>query len=181
MHYPKIDPPRDTPPDFYNLFGQFHAVWLANDTLIDYAIYQLLGTAPLDTHIILSGMMFGAKSRLLLALVKRSDHKNKNDLLDAVGKIQAAKRDVFSHSYLYLDSDNVLFIERTKGGKYGTVEHHFTNQEFRQHVANFIQAGQKFQNALAPDEPDLLAFVKAADPKAAQSAVTSPQESADKK
>jgi hypothetical protein len=80
-----------------------------------------------------------------------------------------------------LDKTGILFVERTKGGKYGIVEHPFTPQEFRQHVADFIRAAQKFQNALDPDEEDLLAFVKAADPKASNSPTTSPQDPADKK
>src|ERR1700687_6094444 len=144
MYYPKIDSPADAPPDFYNLFGQFHAVWLADDTLLDYAIHQLLGTEAVENHIIVSGMMFGAKSRLLMALLKRSNHKNKNDLIDALKKIQAAKRDKFAHSYLALDRESVLFIERTSYGAYDIVEHPFTAQEFRQHVADFIRAAQKF-------------------------------------
>ena len=120
----------------------------------------------MDTHIILSGMMFGSKIRLLLALLKRSNHKKKAELLAAIGKIQASKRNEFAHSYLGLDKENILFIERTKGNKYDIVEHQFTAQEFRQHVADFIKATQAFQNALAPDDAELLKFVKAADPKA---------------
>jgi hypothetical protein len=157
---PRIDPPADTPPDFYNLFGQFHAVWLANDTLLDYAICQLLGIQAEDTHIIVSGMMFGAKSRLLLALLKKSNHKNKASLTDALKKIQAARA-------LY--------------GEYGLVEHRFTAQELRQHVADFIRATQQFQNALGADNDELLAFVRAADPKASKSPTTSPQDPLDKK
>jgi hypothetical protein len=166
MFYPKIDPPSDVPPDFHNLFGQFHSIWLANDALLDYAICELLGAEAADTHIILSGMMFGAKSRLLIALLKRSNHRNKSDLLDALKKIQAAKRDKFAHSYLALDKENVLFIERALYGDYAVIEHKFTAQEFRQHVADFILAAQKFQNALGADGEELLAFVKAADPNA---------------
>lgn len=155
MCYPKITPPAGAPSDFYDLFGQFHAVWLANDTLLDYAIHQLLRTEAVDTHTILSGMMFGAKSRLLMALLKRGSHKNKNDLIDALKKIQAAKRDKFAHSYLALSKTDVLFIERKNHGPYDVVEHPFSAQEFREHVADFIKAAQKFQNALAPDDDEL--------------------------
>jgi hypothetical protein len=140
-----------------------------------------LGTDAVDTHTIVSQLMFGGKSRLLIALLKRSTHKKKPDLLEALKKIQAAKRDTFAHAYLALDKNSVLFIERTKGGDYKVIEHPFTSQEFRQHVADFIRAAQKFQDALDPDGVELLEFVKAADPKALQSPTTSPQDPADKK
>jgi hypothetical protein len=162
MASPKIAAPTNCPDDFHELFGIFHAVWLTLDVAIDFAISHLLHTSSRDTHIMVSGMMFGSKIRLLINLVQRSHHGKKGELIATLRAIQNSKRDVFAHSYFASDKDRVLFIERTKGGDYKAIEHEFTASEFRDHVANSVLNANKFQDALGVTDEDILHFARAA-------------------
>ena len=107
-------------------------------------------------------MFFGKKSQLLINLIQRTQHENKANLIRSLKKNQGSKRDVFSHSYIGSDSENVLFIERSRGREYVATEHPFTIQEFREHVAEFVRNAQLFQTSLAVSDGEFLEFTKAA-------------------
>src|SRR5215813_7771921 len=99
MPAPTIEDP-NVPPELYYTLGMFHGMGNTRDAVVDYALGAFLKTSPEDTHILTAGMEFGKKSRLLIELIKRSDHKKKATLISSLSKIQAAQRDQIAHSYL---------------------------------------------------------------------------------
>lgn len=157
-----IGEPTNCPEDFHRLLGIFHATWCSLDSVLDFLVGNLLGTKPEDAHLTLSGMMFGTKLRLARNLVYRSSHRNKAALMASLNQLQASKRDVLTHSYIASDNENVMFIERTRGGDYQTKEHHFTADQFREHVAALIRAAQAFQAATDASDFEILEFARAA-------------------
>jgi hypothetical protein len=149
--------------DEYNkLLGRFHYNWSATDIHVDYAIYKLLKVTPLQAHLITSGMMFGRKARLLVDLIKHSDHPKRTELLAVFGRITKTNRDLIAHSWVSSDVDSVTFLERKISGSFSAREHRFTLDEFRSHVEEAASAGIKFRELLAVKSEDLDAFAKAA-------------------
>jgi hypothetical protein len=149
--------------DEYNrLLGMFHYNWSATDLHVDYAIYKFLGVSSLQAHLITSGMMFGRKARLLVDLIKHSNHANKADLLATLGRIMKANRDMIAHSWARSDRDTITFLERKITGPFSAKEHSFTLSQFRELVTEVANAGTKFRELLGAHSTDLDAFAKAA-------------------
>src|SRR5215212_5702226 len=111
---PIVEGPR-TPAGFYTALGMFHGVWLGLDVAVDYALATFLKIPHDDAHILTAGMEFGRKCRILIDLIKRSDHKKKAALIGSLRKIQASKRDAIAHSYLKADPTSLTFISRSRG------------------------------------------------------------------
>ena len=112
----KIDfPDGSFPRGFHEVLGKFHSLWQMFDPTLDYSIGHFLRIDARSTHMLVSGMMFGTKLRLLADLIKRSNHPRKNTLAQAVKSLQASKRDQITHSYIKSNATNVTFMYRTKG------------------------------------------------------------------
>lgn len=149
------------PPGFHELLGQFHSLWLIFDPALDFSIGKFLGTGTRDTHVLVSGMMFGTKLRLLADLIKRCDHPRKDVLAEAVKVLQASKRDQITHAYIKSNAANITFMYRSKGGSYHSGELAFHINEFADHVGKTADAAQRYQKALGASVDDMIAFANA--------------------
>jgi hypothetical protein len=148
--------------EFQQLLATFYGMWAATDVLVDYTIGMLLELPDEDTHILLAGMEFGRKSRILADLLKRKGPKNKEQLLHSLSTMRNSKRDLFVHSWIKSDEHSVTFLSRSKGGDYRATEEKFVNIRFRMHVKGFLEAAQKFQDALEISDERMFAFADAA-------------------
>jgi hypothetical protein len=138
-------------------------MWNVVDLTVDFAIHKFLKVAPLETHILTSGLMFGKKSRLLREIVKKSNHPQKNKILETFTSLTAvAKREALIHSYIDTDIDRVTFVEKMQGGDYKTKKHSFTLAQFRAHVEEFQKRALKFHDTLDYDEEEFRAFAETA-------------------
>lgn len=129
--------------------------------MIDFAIGHFLKTLAEDTHILIAGLEFGRKLWIRLDLTKRSQHKNRGALVDAIQVLQGAKRDTIAHAYIRTESDTVVFISRSRGGPYNATELKFTGNEFDEHVSKTVRAAIQFQDALGASDAELIAFAEA--------------------
>jgi hypothetical protein len=94
-------------------------------------------------------MMFGSKARLLVDLIRRSDHANKEEILESFSEFRGmSKRNVFAHSYVWSDHSTVKFMDRQTGGEYKAKEHTFTLTQFRHHVLKVAQVAERFYQAI---------------------------------
>jgi hypothetical protein len=157
MTKPKIEAP-GFPPDFHRTLGIFHGMWMMFDVTLDYSIGMFLKCAPIETHILLAGMEFGRKLRLVVELAKRSEHPKKSILVESVRKLQTAKREIITHSYIASNEENITFVNRGRGGEFKTTRTEFTMEQFSDHVRDMVEATQKYQRALGATMGDLLAF-----------------------
>ncbi|MGE0425816.1 MAG: hypothetical protein AB7O88_26385 [Reyranellaceae bacterium] len=149
--------------DYIRLMGLFQGLWASVELTTDYAIGKFLSVTPRQCHLITSGMMFGAKARLLADLIRHSRHKNKAAISAAFGKMRGvSKRDVFAHAYVWSNANSVVFIERTRGGDYHAKRHTFTLAEFGLHVLELSNAATDFYKALGVTSDQLDAFANAA-------------------
>jgi hypothetical protein len=148
------------PPNFHKLLGQFHCMWLMFDVQVDWSIGKFLNLPTEQTHILVAGMEFGKKLRLLVELLKRSDHPKKATLIESIGTLQKAKRDIITHSYIASDETHIRFIYRARG-EYSAGKLDFHIDQFNEHVATMIQAAQKYQRALGASGDEQIAFAEA--------------------
>jgi hypothetical protein len=149
------------PPGFHTTLGQFHCMWLMFDVTVDYSIGRLLNIGTGETHVLVAGMEFGRKLRLLVELLKRSNWPNRSLLLEAVRKLQGSKREMITHAYVASDDTHITFIYRARG-EYFAKKLEYSASEFKDHVASMILASQKYQRALGAPMEDLIAFAEAA-------------------
>jgi hypothetical protein len=147
---------------YLQMLGVFHSNWSAIDLYTDFAIFQFLNVTPEQAHLITSGMMFGRKARLLYDLLRHSNDQRKPKLLEAFNKIQAAKREIISHSYVKSDALSVTFLEKNISGSFKTKTHTYSANEFYDHVKTAADAATAFFAALGCNQDDINAFAEAA-------------------
>jgi hypothetical protein len=149
------------PPGFHEELGKFHGNWLLFDPTLDYSIGHFLKIDARDTHMLVSGMMFGTKLRLAFDLVKRSNHPKKDILTESIKTLQASKRDQITHAYIKSNATNVSFMYRSKGGSYQAGELPFHMDEFTEHVTKICEASQRYFYSLGVPADDVMAFANA--------------------
>jgi hypothetical protein len=150
------------PPNFHKWLGQFHGIWLTLDPVLDYSIGYFLSIPPDDTHIIVAGMEFGRKLRILIDLIRRYPHPQKAELIKQLKILQGSKRDQITHAYIASDREQVIFILRSRGGEYSATELRFAIKEFGEHVVKILHAAQAYDRAFGAKADDVLAFANAA-------------------
>ena len=159
MHTPKLG----MSDEFLMWLGRFYGAWSSAELTIDYMIHKLLRISRSQAHHLLAGMEAGRKMRLLESLFQRSNHPQKDVLIGSLRKIQnESLRNEITHSLIWSNEHWVTFTTRRFGQKYEAKEHKFTMIKFRMHVADFINNGRIFYEALEIDYDDLQAFGKAA-------------------
>ncbi|RXH19511.1 hypothetical protein EAS54_08180 [Bradyrhizobium guangzhouense] len=131
------------------------------DPTLDYSIGYFLGSDTRSTHMLVSGMMFGTKLRLLADLIKRSKHPKKDTLAEKIKLLQASKRDQITHAYVKSNKAHVTFMYRSKGGSYKSGELAFHIDGFIDHVGKMAEAAMEYQEALGAPVQELLGFAKA--------------------
>jgi hypothetical protein len=149
--------------EFLEALGMFHGAWSDMDLSVDYAIGQFLEIPPEQTHLLTSGMMFGRKATLLAGLIARSDHPNKDKLMEALNVARGEiRRDWLTHAYLNATPTTVTFVHRNASGEYKVNQLSFTMEEFLDHCLKLARAGHQFQSAIGLTESRQDAFVNAA-------------------
>jgi hypothetical protein len=150
------------PPGFHKLLGQFHGIWLSLDPVLDYSIGFFLSIPPEDTHVIVAGMEFGKKLRILIDLIRRYPHPRKAELIKQLKILQGSKRDQITHAYIASNREQVIFISRSRGGEYNATKLSFSIKEFSEHVVKILHAAQAYDRALGAKPDDVIAFANAA-------------------
>lgn len=144
-------------------YGFFWNAWSTAEAAFDCAIGKFLRLSHAETHILTAGMEHGRKATLLRGLIRREDHPKKAELLRALNVIQnESLRNVFAHSYIASDDKIITFVERSRGGPFKAAEHHFTLEEFHEHVTKFAKAAVDFYDAVGFEPLELEAFQHAA-------------------
>jgi hypothetical protein len=145
------------PPDFHRTLGHFHSMWMMFDVTLDFSLKQMLEISNQQTHIMCAGMEFGRKLRLLIELLKRSNHPKRDDLVAAIKVLQGSKREILTHGYIGSNTTHVTFIYRNRGD-YGVTRQEYSIEEFKTHVTAMVKATIKFQEALEVSDEDFLEF-----------------------
>lgn len=155
-------------------YGAFHGSWSSMEVLLCYIIGKLLRLSHIETLVLTAGMEFGRKATLARNLAYRSNHKNKNSIVNLLGRIQnESKRNVFAHGMLLTDEERVIFVDRSRGGDFEVTAHSFTLPEFISHVQSVITMGGELHEAFETDESDLAEFNQTA-MKEVSKTITSP-------
>jgi hypothetical protein len=161
---------RDTPADaiaysleFQKWLGAFQFTWCAFDLTTDFAIGKFLKVTNEEAHLIVSGMTFGKKGKLLRELISRSSHPRKDVVRQAFNEASnSIDRDGIIHSYIESDAKTVSFISKNQSGTYKAKVKTFTLDEFRDAVELFVTKGDAFHRALGATPEEINEFAEAA-------------------
>jgi hypothetical protein len=108
-------------------------------------------------------MDFNRKTRLLTALLNRSDAPKRNTAIAALKVIQnESLRNTFAHSFIMGDEKEVTFVERSRHGSYNPTRHTFTLDSFHDHVVKFYTASLSLNEAIDLTPEKLNEFANAA-------------------
>jgi len=159
-----LEPVTVTMTKAYNeTLGMFHNNWAAIDLYTDFAIFKCLDITPQQAHMILSGMMWGKKAKLLADLLKTSANPWAMKILQALGAMQAAKREIITHAYSASDVMHIYFLEKTPYAKEAKAKKHtYTLEEFCVHVSTVAKDAERFRNSLGASQDEINQFVDAA-------------------
>jgi hypothetical protein len=150
-------------PDFQKWLGAFQFIWSSLDLTTDYAIFKFLKVTAEQAHLIVAGMFFGRKAKLLADLIKRSEHPNRENILRTFNEVHnSVDREWIIHSYIESERDHVTFITKKISGSYKAKSKTFTKSEFEKYVTNLTLKGDAFHRALAVDEKEFNDFADAA-------------------
>ena len=148
---------------FLSKVGKFYGIWSTTELAIDYAVGKFLSLPFEETHLLTAGMEFNRKARLLMALLNRSDHPQKNVMINSVKTIQnESLRNVLAHSFMEHEHDYVVFVERSRHGSYNPTRHKFTLPEFSAHVENLYEASVALHDAIGMTDEEVQKFGDAA-------------------
>lgn len=152
-----------TDPEFYQALGNYFQMWSAFELTIDALIWRLLKVTAFQAHLIISGMPFTRKARLLSDLLTHSEDPeiNVSKIKECLGKAQGTKRDVFAHSYIQSGPNLVTFLERPPSDATRVRKHPFTKLEFLTHVQIFVNAAADFQIASGITDEEITEFADA--------------------
>jgi hypothetical protein len=143
--------------------GGFHLACSTLDKLVDFAIYKFLKVSDLQAHFVTSGMVFGRKARLLVDLIRTSDHPNKATIQRAFNEVRGAtKREIITHGYLWSEPNQIKFMERSISGKFNAIEHEYSPIEFTIHVLVLCVNIVSFYRSLDANDDEIDKFAKAA-------------------
>jgi hypothetical protein len=150
--------------DFRKNFGIFYSLWLILEATIECAIGRFLDLPHRKTHILMAGMEFGRKASLLRILLDDSDHPDREKIRNLLVKIQnEAKRNIFTHSLLKSEVDNVTFVHRkVQNGKFTVTSTKFSPDEFNKHVVDIIAVSNEFGLLLGINQEEFEAYCQAA-------------------
>ncbi|WP_413992225.1 hypothetical protein ACMDCR_09130 [Labrys okinawensis] len=149
-------------PEFQQRLGAFVAAWSSFDLTTDFAIWKFLNVSSVQAHLIVNGMTFGKKAKLLSDLIKRSEHPNKNNIIRAFNEARnCVDRDSIIHAYIQTDDDTVTFVTKNQSGSYKTKSKTFTLQEFKLYVDTFQMKGVYFHLAMGLSREEYATFAEA--------------------
>lgn len=152
-----------SPPNFSHNMGVFYSNWARLECLMDCSIGKLLNLSHKRTHVITTYIDFGKKAQWLRELIKDSDLPTKEQALAALNAIQNdSKRNVFAHSYVWVDGEVITFIEKNPHGGIQAKIHPFTMSALSDHVKNILEHGQALEQAMGITQPELDGFCEAA-------------------
>lgn len=156
---------------FLLLLGMFHAVWSSAELVVDIYLGSLLGLTDEETHVLTAGMELNRKASLIRDLVKQRELPNASTVLKHLGVLQnESLRNVFAHAHIRSNSNEVIFVERSRGGPYRAKEHAFTLEKLLAHVEKIADAAAGFQTAVGVTDVRCDIFSDAAVPQPKQPA-----------
>jgi len=129
-------------------YGAFMALWSEFEFILEVKIAALAGMEPLKASIVLGGLSFGNKPKILYSLLSLSSDTTTAPKVRAV--INAARRNALVHSVVASEPDltEIGFVTREVGNTYKVRENRFTADSFHKHFLEFRRLYYEATDAL---------------------------------
>ena len=149
---------------FHFALGSFYSTWSAAETFIDFGLGKFLNVTHGHANLLGACLEFSRKAALLRTLVANSSDPKKELIIKALNFIQNdANRNMFAHSIVRVEPGQVIFIERSRYGKFTSKKHSFTLKQFLDHVKLCTDAAGNLSLGLGSTDDVLEPFLKAAE------------------
>lgn len=146
--------------EFQKEFGACQALLSTAELLLSFALGRFMNLTPEETRTLTCGMEFARKATVLRSLVARSDHPERQVILELLDEyLNDPNRSVIADGLFVSTPSVVTFIARGRGREVVTQTRTFTLEEFQAHVDHFVDVGARLQDALGLKKGEIGQFV----------------------
>jgi hypothetical protein len=138
--------------------GQFVMAWSLIEANIEIGIGKELGTAPLETSIVTAGLMFRARSSILMSLLNRDPTKNAEPLRLLKEIVNLEDRNDFMHSVIGGSADLLWFNRRKTKERFTSKIENYPIVRMTSTLLHCTELSVKLGKALHITKEDYLKF-----------------------
>jgi hypothetical protein len=145
-------------PYLTEMLGQFIMAWALIEGVIEIGIGKQLGTRPLETSIVTAGLMFKARSSILMSLLNRHPQENVQalKLLKEIRKLE--DRNDIMHGVIGGTQDHIWFNRRTTNEKFNSKIEKYDATRLSSTVLRYAHLSSQLMSALSIEIDDYLEF-----------------------
>ncbi len=139
------------------MLGHFIMAWSLIEAAIEIGIGKQLGTKPLETSIVTAGLMFRARSSILMSLLNRDPSKN-SEAIRILKEVEGIEdRNDIMHSVIGGSANQIWFNRKTKHRFTSKIER-YNQTRLNSTVLAIADLSGKLMSALGISRTDYLEF-----------------------
>jgi hypothetical protein len=147
-------------PKLAAMLGHFIMAWSLIEAAIEVGIGKQLGTKPLETSIVTAGLMFKARSSILMSLLTRHPQKNEK-AIHVLKKIEDIEdRNDIMHSVIGGSASQIWFNRRKTRRKFTSKIETYDQIRINSVVLSISELAGKLMRALEISQQEYLTFFK---------------------
>jgi hypothetical protein len=145
-------------PKLTEMLGHFIMAWSLIEAAIEVGIGKQLGTKPHESSIVTAGLMFKARSSILMSLLNREPQKNER-AIQVLKKIEDIEdRNDIMHSVIGGSADQIWFNRRKTKRKFTSKIENYNQVRLNSVVLATSQLAGELMKALGIERHDYLTF-----------------------
>lgn len=140
------------------MLGHFVMAWSLVEAAIEIGIGKQLGTKPLETSIVTAGLMFRARSSILMSLLNRDSSKN-SEAIRVLKQVELIEdRNDIMHSVIGGSADQIWFNRRKTKNKFTSKIERYNQVRLNSTVLNIADLSGQLMKSLGISRTDYLEF-----------------------
>jgi hypothetical protein len=145
-------------PNLAQMLGHFVMAWSLVEAAIEIGIGRQLGTKPLETSIVTAGLMFRARSTILMSLLNREPIKN-SDAIRILKEVEGIEdRNDIMHSVIGGNANQIWFNRRKTKNRFTSKIERYNQVRLNSTVLAIADLSGKLMSALGISRADYLDF-----------------------
>src|ERR1700737_640206 len=140
------------------MLGHFIMAWSLIEAAIEIGIGKQLGTKPLETSIVTAGLMFRARSSILMSLLNRDPSKN-SEAIRILKEVEGIEdRNDIMHSVIGDSANQIWFNRRKTKHRFTSKVERYNQTRLNSTVLAIADLSGKLMSALGISRTDYLEF-----------------------
>lgn len=147
--------------EFVHSYGLFLLKWASFTTLIELILTKELGISHMKGHIICQTVSFGNQLNILKSLLYQKSPPDQVGPKMISGIVNYAKRNFLTHGLVNMDNEtgNIVFSKRDVRTGFEIAELSFSNDDFKEHVANFLMKQQEIKTYFSISDEEIKNYI----------------------